>query len=467
MVPRSRKNDGDDPPSSPPLFSVGVIADIQYAPIPDGTSYGGTPRYYRHALDATKVAFECFRNRDVDLVVNLGDIVDGKCQDIEGNGGSPTTTTGGGDPPGLAALKEVRDVMGPYGRPMNGVGVARSAGRGDILHIYGNHCLYNLNRMEIREQLGIPLRREVTVDNDEEDDDDDDDDDDDNNNSGDADLRNGDESCDDDDDGDLVGYYSSVYPPSKAAAAAGAGGGGDATPSVRFIAMDSYDVSVLRRSPRGAKHRAASDLLRRHNGENFATGDINSPEGLEGVGRRFVAFGGGVGDDQLVWLRSELEAARAVPGQKVVVLSHQPIHPESCNPVCLVWNYDEVLEVLREFSDVVVASLAGHAHKGGYALDAASGIHFRVVEAVLESPPPVTTFGVLDVYGDRLELKGRGDCESAVYRFDDGRNRRHVSGDDGNENDGPAALGRTNSPSPPLPSRVSFDTVPSEEVVER
>ena len=142
-----------------------------------------------------------------------------------------------------------------------------------------------------------------------------------------------------------------------------------------------------------------------HNPKNFCTGIVNSPEGLEGVQKRFVAFGGGLGNTQMAWLRSELEAAADTPGQRVVVLSHEPIHPDSSNPVCLFWNYDAVLDLLREHAGGVVASFAGHAHKGGYAFDEASGIHFRVVEAVLESPPPAATFGVLDVFGDRLELK--------------------------------------------------------------
>jgi len=35
-----------------------------------------------------------------------------------------------------------------------------------------------------------------------------------------------------------------------------------------------------------------------------------------------------------------------------------------------------------------MASFAGHAHRGGYAIDKKSGIHFRVFESVLETPRP-------------------------------------------------------------------------------
>jgi hypothetical protein len=57
---------------SRPRFTIGLLADIQYAPIPDGHSYSGVPRYYRHALEAAAHAAEHFEREQVDLVVNLG-----------------------------------------------------------------------------------------------------------------------------------------------------------------------------------------------------------------------------------------------------------------------------------------------------------------------------------------------------------------------------------------------------------
>lgn len=58
--------------SSHPRFKVGLIADIQYAPIPDGFSYTGTPRYYQNALHVARLAASKFESDAVDLVVNLG-----------------------------------------------------------------------------------------------------------------------------------------------------------------------------------------------------------------------------------------------------------------------------------------------------------------------------------------------------------------------------------------------------------
>lgn len=59
---------------------------------------------------------------------------------------------------------------------------------------------------------------------------------------------------------------------------------------------------------------------------------------------RFVKFGGGVSAAQLAWLQEQLEAAAAA-GERVICCCHLCFHPATCSPVCLLWNYDQVLEV--------------------------------------------------------------------------------------------------------------------------
>lgn len=115
-----------------------------------------------------------------------------------------------------------------------------------------------------------------------------------------------------------------------------------------------------------------------------ATGPVNSVRGpadwvagLEGMALRFVPFNGGVGPGQLAWLRSTLRAARDAY-EHVVVFTHVPVCPLSCpRETTLMWNFDEVLSALHDDGgDAVVAVFAGHAHKGGYAVDT-HGIHHR------------------------------------------------------------------------------------------
>jgi len=340
-----------------PLMTFGVIADIQYAPIPDGYSYGGRPRYYRHSLAAARHAAEHFKKENLPLVVNLGDIIDGKCQEIEVHCKEELQEYGQsfseGSNPGHDAVDDVLEALSTY--------------KGKVIHTYGNHELYNLNREDIGSKLNIPFVRE---------------------------------SC-----GDLVGYYSYDSP----------------CKNIKFVVLDSYDVSIMQRCPETSlKHQQATKILKENN-PNYPHQE-NSPEGLEGVEQRFVAFNGGVGEPQLDWLRRTLEEAKNEE-QKVIVLSHQPILPGSSGNVCLIWNYNDVLEILREYKCTVAAALAGHAHKGGYLRDE-SGIHFRVIEAALESKDPIKTFGYVDVYDHKLEIRGEGDCGSATYELDHLSTRR-------------------------------------------
>eukprot|EP00980_Cylindrotheca_fusiformis_P030119 scaffold24410_cov108-Cylindrotheca_fusiformis.AAC.2 len=325
------------------LFSVGLLADIQYAPIPDGFSFSGNPRFYRHALEATRHAFEHFEETEMDLVLNLGDTIDGKCQELDLHGGDNLEE---GVNPGHYSLEHVLGAIAPYTN-------------GPILHTYGNHCLYNLDRHELQDKLGIPFVAE--------------------------------EPC-----GELVGYFHHTHK------------------GIRFVNIDSYDIAIMHRcEDTSPKRKEANEIMLRKN-HNFPE-NMNSPEGLEGLERRFVGFNGGVGKVQLSWLRETLEGARSV-GEKVIILSHQPIMPGSSNPVCLMWNYDEVLAILREYNDIVVASFSGHAHQGGYVRDAESGIHFRVFEAVLENKPE-KTYAMVDVYDHQLAIRGFGNCRSAIYDF--------------------------------------------------
>jgi manganese-dependent ADP-ribose/CDP-alcohol diphosphatase len=319
-------------------FSVGVLADIQYAPIPDGTSFAGIPRYYRHALTSAKVAAEHFEKERVSLVVNLGDTIDGKCQQLRNEGD---------EDPGSTCIQHVMEALSPYQC-------------GPILHAYGNHELYNLSREQIETYMKIPFVRENSI------------------------TR------------DLVGYFSYSHL------------------GIRFVVLDSMDICSLR--PESSPKRHQADVILRQENPNYPTLE-NSSEGLEGLSKRFVAFNGGIDQPQMEWLHETLQQARKAK-ERVILLSHLPLYPGSCSPVTLLWNYDKVISLLREYSDVVVLSLAGHAHKGGYQRDEESGIHFRVVEAVLETPPPGNTYAILNVYDDRIELEGYGDCESAVYDMD-------------------------------------------------
>mmetsp|Transcript_38969 Transcript_38969/g.94319 ORF Transcript_38969/g.94319 Transcript_38969/m.94319 type:complete len:534 (+) Transcript_38969:134-1735(+) len=441
--PNDDTTEDEKKPKPKPLFSMGMIADIQYAPIPDGFSYTGNPRYYEHALEVAYHAFDHFQSSQVDLVANLGDTIDGKCQDIADHGGqwppqppplpSSMNNQNNNDDdneqeqhqkdhehpsPGRYALDHVKDAMSSYCH-------------GPVMHSYGNHCLYNLDRAELKHHLQIPFVKEECSSNNEA--------------NVDAEKlaehnyeqQQQQQQHQENQRHELVGYYSHDVKLR------------DGTDSgIRLVVIDGYDIAIMQRCDKSSqKYKAAVEILKENNPVNFEEGNVNSPEGLEGLQRRFVAFNGAVGPTQLRWFVDTLEDSR-LQNRKVIVMSHNPIHPDSSNPVCLLWNYDDVLKTIRQYPDVVVACFAGHAHKGGYCRDEESGIHFRVLEAALENKPD-KTYGILDVFYDqyyaskdtnnerdnqdhdddkkacpRLVLRGFGNCESAVFDFDHVYNAR-------------------------------------------
>jgi manganese-dependent ADP-ribose/CDP-alcohol diphosphatase len=266
------------------------------------------------------------------LLINLGDIIDGKCAAAEH---------------GEKAIDNVLEALSEYTH-------------GRILHTYGNHELYVHGREEIFQKLNIPFVIEDTT-------------------------------------SELVGYYSFV------------------TNKIRFIVLDSYDIALMGRCPETSlKRREAVQWLSVNNPKY--PNEENSPKGLNGLKKRFVAFNGAVGTVQVQWLQETLRTENS-NYERVIVLSHQPILPGSSSPLCLMWNFNDVLRVLRQYRCTIMASFAGHAHRGGYARDEQSGIHFRVFESVLETPRPYMTYGFVDIHEDFMQVRGIGECISAVYDF--------------------------------------------------
>ncbi|PPS08079.1 hypothetical protein GOBAR_AA12570 [Gossypium barbadense] len=275
-----------------PLFSFGVMTDVQYADIPNGHSFLGVPRFYRHSMLVLQRAVKSWNNnKNINFAIHFGDIVDGKC-------------------PKDQSLNAVKKVVGEF-----------ENFKGPVYHMIGNHCLYNLPRDKLLPLLKIPNL-----------------------------------------DGGRA-YYE--FSPA---------------PGYRFVVLDGYDISAIGWPHDHPKTLEALKFLRERNPNS----DKNSPNGLEGLDRRFLMFNGAVGEEQMEWLDSVLREATNMK-QKVVVCCHLPLDPGASSQEPLLWNYDEVMDVIHRY-DCVKICLAGHDHEGGHSLDS-HGIHHRVLEAALECPP--------------------------------------------------------------------------------
>lgn len=102
-----------------PLFTFGLIADIQYADLADGSNYHQTRRrYYRNSLPLLRNAIRHW-NDEVrpSFILQLGDIIDGF-----------NSTHGASD----QALKTVIDEFSSCSAPVH--------------HVWGNHEFYNFPR---------------------------------------------------------------------------------------------------------------------------------------------------------------------------------------------------------------------------------------------------------------------------------------------------------------------------------
>lgn len=128
----------DDCPQHTPLFTFGVIADIQYADIDDGYNYSRTRRrYYRSSLKQLKNALKSWSEWAVkpEFILQLGDIIDGF---NKGRGAS--------EPALDSVLREF------------------SSNRMEVHHVWGNHEFYNFTRSELlRSKLNSTLHTDRSL----------------------------------------------------------------------------------------------------------------------------------------------------------------------------------------------------------------------------------------------------------------------------------------------------------------
>ena len=127
---------------------------------------------------------------------------------------------------------------------------------------------------------------------------------------------------------------------------------------------------------------------------------------VEGHDRRYVPYNGGLGEEQLTWLRGELGAAARM-GERVLIFCHVILHPEACGGSTMVWDYEQALDVIRseEAAGCVVAVMCGHDHFGQYHRDEA-GVHHCTFCSPLNLGDAGFAFGVVHVWEDSIEIRG-------------------------------------------------------------
>jgi len=348
------------------LTSVGIISDVQYCDIPNGQSYDKTEeRYYRNSLEVARSAVTWWNKQPhLSAVIHLGDLVDGR-----NNRGGPQQSH--------AAANLLQSTI--------------MASKAPAYFMIGNHEMYNHDRVSLCKRFGWGRSSVVGTW---------------------ADLK--------------LAHPDSFPPPptptiiphddlvASTEEPYYAYFAIQPHPGLKILVLDSYDLSVLGRPIDHPKYVQAREMLNERNKNE----DENSPEGLDGVNRRWVAFNGWIDKPQLAWLEAHLEQA-AKKGQAVIIAAHIPLHPGVCSEIALLWNYDEVLSMLskwRPFLKAVVC-IHGHDHKGGTYYDEESGIHHQVLEAALLCAPGRFAYGRIDLHHDRLQIVGVDRMTSATIPF--------------------------------------------------
>ena len=106
-----------------------------------------------------------------------------------------------------------------------------------------------------------------------------------------------------------------------------------------------------------------------------------------------------MGDNQLKWIESKLRDATKAK-ERVMLFCHFPAYPKNSHNL---WNDRTLINLLARYP-CVAAYLNGHNHAGNYA--ERDGIHYLTLKGMVDTEK--TAYSVIEVYPDRLAVKGFG-----------------------------------------------------------
>lgn len=121
---------------------------------------------------------------------------------------------------------------------------------------------------------------------------------------------------------------------------------------------------------------------------------------------KYVPYNGSISNSQLNWLDTTLKTSYERK-ERVFIFCHIAVQPGSARPPGYVWNNHEILAVLHQYPNTVVAFISGHDHEGGYFKDS-FGIHHIIPPAPLECDLGDVAYGYISVYSRYFELSWYG-----------------------------------------------------------
>ncbi|KEG14696.1 serine/threonine protein phosphatase [Trypanosoma grayi] len=156
-----------------------------------------------------------------------------------------------------------------------------------------------------------------------------------------------------------------------------------------LIVLDGTDMSLYATTA-GTVRRAEAEAMARRYRSRKSMRDFN----------------GGIGEEQMRWLRAQLEYATS-QNLVTLVLCHFPMYPYK--QVLNLWNDVEVVQLLSQYP-CVAAVVTGHTHRWEYKTllvphrNGSFTIHFITFGGIVQSP--FTSWGFLEVYEKELHAHG-------------------------------------------------------------
>lgn len=159
----------------------------------------------------------------------------------------------------------------------------------------------------------------------------------------------------------------------------------------RFISINGNDISMYGNNPGSKEYTDAEKKLKQLKEEKAANA---------------FDWNGAVGDEQLKWIRSELNLAKK-NNEKVIMMCHFPLYPDG--EAEQLWNASELRNII-EAEQNVLAYLNGHVHKSQYFFQ--NGVNYISFRGMVEKE--ANAFAIVDVYPGYIKIHGYGEEISRV-----------------------------------------------------
>ncbi len=165
----------------------------------------------------------------------------------------------------------------------------------------------------------------------------------------------------------------------------------------RFVVVDSMEMGICGVPPEDPRHQQATAWLASHPIAEFPHAQT---------------WNGGLGVEQRKWLQRELQRAEQ-NAQSVVIFSHHPVAEAASTKHHLLWDYQEVLQILDR-SPAFTAWINGHDHAGGFAVR--NGRAHLTLPGMVEAKADEAAFTTVHVYANFLSVGDLGTGERIIAR---------------------------------------------------